>query len=91
MYNPYIKPKEILNKNDNEYILVNVNRIYERMALAIKIPEYKKRIEIMKILKEAIHNIPREDTMFTSMTIKDIKLVFGTILNKLPYNTFREK
>ena len=90
MYNPYIKPEEILNKNDNEYVLVNVNRIYERMALAIKIPESNKRIKIMNILKEAIHNIPKEDTMFTSMTIKNIKLVFGTILNKLPYNTFRE-
>ena len=82
--------KEIMQKGDEEKILVNTNRIYEKMALATRsIPDEDKRKRVLQTQKKALAKVKTEKEMFVSMTVGDAKISLGSKLEKMPYNTFR--
>ena len=85
-----IPGKNIMEKEDKEIVLVNVNRIYEKMALAMRsISDEDKRNNVVEVQKKALKKVRTDKEMFVPMTIEEVKVGFGSNLDKLPYNTFR--
>ena len=78
-----IPGKNIMEKEDKEIVLVNVNRIYE------KISDETERNNIVKVQRRALKKVRTDKEMFVPMTVKEVKVGFGSNLDKLPYNTFR--
>lgn len=85
-----IPGKNIMEKEDKEIVLVNVNRIYEKMALAMRsISDEDKRNNVVEVQKKALKKVRTDKEMFVPMTVEEVKVGFGSNLDKLPYNTFR--
>lgn len=85
-----IPGKNIMEKEDKEIVLVNVNRIYEKMALAMRsISDETERNNIVEVQRRALKKVRTDKEMFVPMTVKEVKVGFGSNLDKLPYNTFR--
>ena len=85
-----IPGKNIMEKEDKEIVLVNVNRIYEKMALAMRsISDEDKRNNVVEVQKKALKKVRTDKEMFVPMTVEEGKVGFGSNLDKLPYNTFR--
>ena len=85
-----IPGKNIREKEDKEIVLVNVNRIYEKMTLAMRsISDETERNNIVKVQRRALKKVRTDKEMFVPMTVKEVKVGFGSNLDKLPYNTFR--
>lgn len=85
-----IPGKNVLEKEDKEIVLVNINRIYEKMALAMRsIPDETERNKVVKVQKKALTKVRTDKEMFVPMTVEDVKIGFGSNLDNLPYNTFR--
>lgn len=85
-----IPGKNIMEKEDKEIVLVNVNRIYEKMALAMRsISDETERNNIVEVQRRALKKVRTDKEMFVPMTVKGVKVGFGSNLDKLPYNTFR--
>ncbi len=83
---------EIVSKDidDKETVWVNTNRLYEKMALAIRcIPDKNTRVQVIKIQQNALAKMKTEGEMFVPMTVGDVKISFGSNIDKMPYNTFR--
>ena len=81
-----IPGKSIMEKEDKEIVLVNINRIYEKMALAMRsISDETERNKVVKVQRRALTKV-RTDK---EMTVEDVKIGFGSNLDKLPHNTFR--
>lgn len=85
-----IPGKNIMEKEDKEIVLVNVNRIYEKMALAMRsISDETERNKVVKVQRRALKQVRTDKEMFVPMTVAEVKVGFGSNLDKLPYNTFR--
>lgn len=85
-----IPGKNIMEKEDKEIVLVNVNRIYEKMALAMRsISDETERNKVVKVQRRALKKVRTDKEMFVPMTVEEVKVGFGSNLDKLPYNTFR--
>lgn len=85
-----IPGKNIMEKEDKEIVLVNVNRIYEKMTLAMRsISDETERNNIVKVQRRALKKVRTDKEMFVPMTVNEVKVGFGSNLDKLPYNTFR--
>lgn len=87
---PVLSGKVIENKKDQEVVLVNTNRLYEKLALATRsIADDKEREKVVEVQKKALAKMKTEREMFVPMTVKEVKISFGSSIDKLPYNTFR--
>ena len=76
--------------DDKEIVWVNTNRLYEKMALAIRcIPDKNTRVQVIKVQQNALAKMKTESEMFVPMTVGDVKIGFGSDINNMPYNTFR--
>ena len=76
--------------DDKDTVWVNTNRLYEKMALAIRsIPDENKRVQVIKVQQNALAKMKTEREMFVPMTVGDVKISFGSNIDKMPYNTFR--
>lgn len=72
---------------DEEIVLVNVNRLYYRLAT---LPRSDKSFEAVQIIHNALNNVPARQ-MFVEMSIKHVKTCFGNSLPNMPFNSFRKK
>ena len=87
---PVLSGKVIENKKDQEVVLVNTNRLYEKLALETRsIADDKEREKVVEVQKKALAKMKTEREMFVPMTVKEVKISFGSSIDKLPYNTFR--
>lgn len=85
-----IPGKSIMEKEDKEIVLVNINRIYEKMALAMRsISDETERNKVVKVQRKALTKVRTDKEMFVPMTVEDVKIGFGSNLDRLPHNTFR--
>ena len=85
-----IPGKSIMEKEDKEIVLVNINRIYEKMALAMRsISDETERNKVVKVQRRALTKVRTDKEMFVPMTVEDVKIGFGSNLDKLTHNTFR--
>lgn len=72
---------------DEEIVLVNVNRLYYRLAT---LPRSDKSFEAVQIIHNALNNVPARQ-MFVEMSIKHVKTCFGNSLPNMPFNSFRKR
>ena len=87
---PVLSGKVIENKEDQEVVLVNTNRLYEKLALAMRsIIDDKEREKVVEVQKKALAKMKTEREMCVPMTVEEVKISFGSNIDKLPYNTFR--
>lgn len=87
---PVLPEKVSKDIDDKETVWVNTNRLYEKMALAIRcIPDENKRVQVIKVQQNALAKMKTEREMFVPMTVGDVKISFGSNIDKMPYNTFR--
>lgn len=87
---PILPDKVSKDIDDKETVWVNTNRLYEKMALAIRcIPDKNTRVQVIKIQQNALAKMKTEGEMFVPMTVGDVKISFGSNIDKMPYNTFR--
>ena len=82
--------KNVMEKGKQEKVMVNINRIYEKMALAMRsVSNEEERNKIVNIQKKALEKSKSGKEMFVPMTVDEVNKSFGKNLDKLPYNTFR--
>ena len=87
---PVLPEKVSKDIDDKETEWVNTNRLYEKMALAIRcIPDEKTRVQVIKVQQNALSKMKTEGEMFVPMTVGEVKISFGSNIDKMPYNTFR--
>lgn len=87
---PVLPEKVSKEIDDKEIVWVNTNRLYEKMALAIRcIPDKNTRVQVIKVQQNALAKMKTESEMFVPMTVGDVKIGFGSDINNMPYNTFR--
>lgn len=87
---PVLPEKVSKDIDDKAIVWVNTNRLYEKMALATRsIPDENKRVQVIKVQQNALAKMKTESEMFVPMTVGDVKIGFGSNIDKMPYNTFR--
>lgn len=87
---PVLPEKVSKNIDDKETVWVNTNRLYEKMAIAIRcISDENTRVQVIKVQQNALAKMKTEGEMFVPMTVGDVKISFGSNIDKMPYNTFR--
>lgn len=79
--------QKLEEKNKDDVILVNVNRIYSKYSEVIR----ENLLAEYQILLKVIANICDEREMYTSMKAKDVVLCFRPQANQYPKNTFLRK
>lgn len=84
MQNKSLSLEQIKNKNQEEVVLVNVNRIYTRYSEMIR----NNLVDKYQILLKVIDNIYDEKEMYTLMTAQDIIICFDSQEVNYPENTF---
>ena len=71
---PVLSGKVIENKEDQEVVLVNTNRLYEKLALAMRsIIDDKEREKVVEVQKKALAKMKTEREMFVPMTVEEVK------------------
>ena len=53
------------------------------------ISDEDKRNNVVEVQKKALKKVRTDKEMFVPMTVEEVKVGFGSNLDKLPYNTFR--
>lgn len=87
---PVLPEKVSKDIDDQATVWVNTNRLYEKLALAIRsIPDENKRVQVIKVQHNALAKMKTESEMFVPMTVGEVKISFGSNIDKMPYNTFR--
>lgn len=87
---PVLPEKVSKDIDDQATVWVNTNRLYEKLALAIRsIPDENKRVQVIKVQQNALAKMKTEREMFVPMTVGEVKISFGSNIDKMPYNTFR--
>lgn len=87
---PVLPEKVSKDIDDQETVWVNTNRLYEKLGLAIRcIPDKNTRVQVIKIQQNALAKMKTEGEMFVPMTVGEVKISFGSNIDKMPYNTFR--
>lgn len=87
---PVLPEKVSKDIDDQATVWVNTNRLYEKLALAIRsIPDENKRVQVIKVQQNALAKMKTESEMFVPMTVGEVKISFGSNIDKMPYNTFR--
>lgn len=79
--------KDVLNMPDEEIVLVNVNRLYYRLAT---LKRSEKSFNSVKIIHKALKDVPARQ-MFVEMPVKDVKICFGKSLLNMPFNSFKKR
>lgn len=83
--------EEVQKKNNEEYVLVNVNRLYLCQAHIVQEEEPGEDvIQIMQIINEAIGSLEDEKYMFVKMSVENVKKCFNEKLLTLPANSFKK-
>lgn len=81
----------VKKKKQNEEILVNINRLYEMMSLAMRsIENDADRKRVIGVQYKALSKVKNEDKMFVQMSVEDAKTSFGGKIENMPPNTFKE-
>jgi hypothetical protein len=81
----------VKKKRNDETILVNVNRLYEMMSLAMRsIENESTRKKIVEVQYTAISKARNQDEMFVPMSIEEVMTSFGSKIEGMPRNTFIE-
>lgn len=79
--------QKLEEKNKDDMILVNVNRLYSKYSEVIR----KNLLAEYQVLLNVIANIYDEKEMYTSMKAKDVVLCFRPQATQYPENTFLRK
>ena len=83
--------EEVFEKLDDEYVMVNVNRLYLRQAHVVQYGTDKNEEKnIFDIIDGAIATVEDEKNMFVKMSVKDLKKCFSKELRALPVNSFKK-
>lgn len=85
-----LSSQDIQEKNNDEIVLVNKNRLYWVISLSTRCIDDEERLqEIFTLHKKALRRVQDERKMFVPMTVKEIKEGFGGLLEQMPFNSFR--
>ena len=83
--------KDIVQKKDDEIVLVNTNRLYWMTSLSMRsIEDDNKMRKIVNKQLEVLDRAYSELQTFIPMNVKEVKVCFGNQLMDMPLNTFKK-